>query len=70
MAAEDFSYFLQNVPGCFFFVGSSPGSLPTEYPHHSPQFDISEDSLAVGASVFVQLVEDIMITSQKRQKTQ
>lgn len=61
MAAEDFSYFLLERPGCFFFVGSSPGGLPTQFPHHSPQFDIVEDSLVVGASVFVQLIEDVMV---------
>jgi len=69
MAAEDFSFFLRERPGCFFFIGSSPKTLPTQFPHHSPQFDIVEDSLVVGASVFLQLVEDLMVPTTKRVKT-
>lgn len=81
MAAEDFSFFLNEVPGCFFFVGAYPGT-PTEtdppqkeyldFPHHKSNFDLDEDSLGIGASIWVQLVEDLLVTgrasSPKRQR--
>lgn len=57
--AEDFSYFLQQRPGCFFFVGAR---IPhdEERPHHKSVFDFDEAALPVAASVFVQLAEDIL----------
>mmetsp|Transcript_101214 Transcript_101214/g.198642 ORF Transcript_101214/g.198642 Transcript_101214/m.198642 type:complete len:413 (-) Transcript_101214:145-1383(-) len=56
MGAEDFSYFLQERPGCFFFVGAA---LPGEKrPHHKSVFDFDERALFVGASIFVQIIRD------------
>ena len=59
MGGEDFSYYLQKIPGCFFFVGSAPEKndiLST--PHHCSHFDIDERSLLVGASVYLNLIEN------------
>lgn len=62
MGGEDFSYFLQKVPGCFFFVGSAPEDKePMSVPHHCSHFDINEKALLVGTSVLVQLVEDLLL---------
>jgi amidohydrolase len=59
MGAEDFSYYLQKVPGCFFFIGSAPSNTkPMSVPHHCSHFDIDERALLVGTSVFVQLILD------------
>ena len=61
MGGEDFSYYLQKVPGCFFFVGSAPDNnniLST--PHHCSHFDIDERSLLIGASVYVNLIDNIL----------
>ncbi len=69
MAAEDFSFFLKEIPGCFFFLGSYPGTPDPEKhpsheyldrPHHKRNFDLDENCLAVGASIWVQLIEDIL----------
>ena len=58
MGGEDFSYFLQKVPGCFFFVGSAPiDKEPLSVPHHCSHFDFDERALLVGSSVFVEVVE-------------
>ena len=57
-AAEDFSFFLERRPGAFFFVGAGiPGPLR---PHHKSVFDFDEKALGVTASVFVQLVRDLL----------
>ena len=61
MGGEDFSYYLQKIPGCFFFVGSAPDKnniLST--PHHCSHFDIDERSLLIGASVYVNLIDNIL----------
>ena len=56
MGGEDFSYFAQKVPGCFFFLGTMPdGKDKTSTPHHCSHFDIDEDSMVIGTSVFVEL---------------
>ena len=63
MGAEDFSYFLQQKPGAFFFVGSSPNDRkPMSTPHHCSHFDIEEEALIIGTSVFIQIIEDLLIT--------
>eukprot|EP01032_Pedospumella_encystans_P016085 gene16085-18366_t len=56
--SEDFSFFLEQRPGCFFFVG---GKMPGDIrPHHKSIFDFDERALLVSASVFVQLIRDIL----------
>ena len=50
MGGEDMSFFLQQVPGCFAFVGSAPKTGKAG-PHHSATFDIDEESLVIGAEL-------------------
>ena len=53
MGGEDMAYFLEQVPGCFAFVGSAPPHGRAS-PHHSPTFDIDEESLVIGAELLTQ----------------
>lgn len=48
---EDFAYYLQEVPGAFFFLGSGNPDKNSEYPLHSSQFDIDEDALETGVAL-------------------
>jgi len=65
MAAEDFAYYLEEKPGCFFFLGSAPEHSKNYVPHHCDHFDVNEDpTLAIGASVFVQLIDDLLVTNK------
>jgi amidohydrolase len=51
MGSEDFSYYLQHVPGAFFRFGArNPEWEPI--PLHSPRFDIDETVLPIGAEFF------------------
>ena len=50
MGGEDMSFFLAKVPGAFAFVGSAAADKKAS-PHHSPNFDIDEDSLVIGAEL-------------------
>lgn len=61
MAGEDFSYYLQQVPGCFFFVGAGCPSVPVEKRahHHEPTFTFDENALTTGLSVWVRLVRHL-----------
>ena len=56
MGGEDFSYFANKVPGCFFFLGSLPENKPLmSVPQHCSHFDIDEEVMLIGSSIFVQL---------------
>lgn len=48
LGAEDFAYFLQAVPGCFFMVGIRNDAKHAGAAHHNPRFDIDEDAMAIG----------------------
>ena len=64
MGGEDFSYYAERIPGCFFFVGSSPSNKKLRsVPHHCSHFDIDENALLIGSSIFVQLIEDQLINT-------
>lgn len=49
MVGEDFAYFLEARPGCFFLLGAAPEGPPVV--HHTPQFRIDERCLAIGYRV-------------------
>jgi amidohydrolase len=57
MGGEDMSFFLQQVPGCYFFVGSANPDRSLAYPHHHPRFDFDETALSTGVEMFVRCVE-------------
>ena len=57
MGGEDMSYFLQEVPGCYFFLGSANPQKDLGYPHHHPRFNFDETALAMGVEIFVRCVE-------------
>ena len=54
MGGEDMAFFLEKVPGCFAFVGSAPRTGGRASPHHSPTFDIDEESLVIAAELLTQ----------------
>jgi amidohydrolase len=58
MGGEDFAYYLQQIPGCFFLVGVEPLERDTHPPLHSDRFDFTDDSLGVGIKMFVELVRN------------
>ncbi len=57
MGGEDMSFFLQEVPGCYFFLGSANLNCGLSYPHHHPRFDFDETALGIGVELFVRCVE-------------
>lgn len=59
MGAEDMSYVLEKVPGCYMVVGSSNKKRGLVYPHHSAKFDFDEAALEVGVEVWLRLAQRI-----------
>jgi len=57
MGGEDMSFFLQEVPGCYFFLGSANPDRGLAFPHHHPRFDFDEAALGMGVEIFVRCVE-------------
>ncbi len=57
MGGEDMSFFLQSVPGCYFFLGSANATRNFTYPHHHPRFDFDETVLQVGVEMFARCAE-------------
>lgn len=57
MGGEDMSFFLQAIPGCYFFLGAANAEKKLNFPHHHPCFDFDETVLAVGVEIFTRCVE-------------
>ncbi len=53
MGSEDFSYYLQKIPGAFVFLGVGNKEKGIIYPQHHPKYDIDEDILPIGAALHV-----------------
>ncbi|MGM0901076.1 MAG: M20 family metallopeptidase [Bacillota bacterium] len=54
MGGEDFSFYLDKVPGSFALVGSGNPEKDTGWAHHHGLFNIDEDALATGAELYAQ----------------
>ncbi len=60
--AEDFSYFSNEIPGLYFFIGAvAPGvDHETSPGNHSPLFDVHEPAMQIGVRAFAHLVVDYL----------
>jgi len=61
--AEDFSYFQQEIPGLYFFLGgASPSSLESKplSSHHTPGFTVDDSALIHGVKVMTTLTKDYL----------
>ncbi|MGX7111958.1 M20 family metallopeptidase [Gemella cuniculi] len=53
--SEDFAYYAQVKPSCFFYVGAHEKGT-TMYPHHNPKFNIDEKSMIISAKSMAAVV--------------
>ncbi len=58
MGGEDFAYYLQAVPGCFFLIGVEPLTANGYFPLHNDRFDFTDDAIEVGIKMFVELTRN------------
>ncbi len=56
MGGEDFSAFLDKVPGCYFLVGSRNVEKGFVNAHHNSKFDFDEKALGIGLSVLKETI--------------
>ena len=54
MGSEDFSFLIQEIPGCFIFVGSANAAKGLDYGHHHPKFNIDEACLPYAAAILAE----------------
>ncbi|MFD1851123.1 M20 metallopeptidase family protein [Oceanobacillus bengalensis] len=59
LGGEDFAHMTQKVPGAMFFLGCAVGD-ETIRNLHTPNFDIDENVLEVGTSIFVETVQRLL----------
>lgn len=57
---EDFSFYLDKIPGVFAFIGVGHKEKEKNFPHHNESFNISEEPLANGAGVYAQYAIDYL----------
>ena len=62
--AEDFSYFANEVPGLFLFLGVAPEDSSLIHPNHSPRFYADERALPVGVEALTSMTLDYMMADQ------
>jgi len=61
--AEDFSYFANEVPGLFLFLGVAPDDPSLIHPNHSPRFYADERALPVGVEALTSMTLDYMASN-------
>ena len=67
-ASEDFSYFSQQVPGLFFFLGVTPADeMGRAAPNHSPEFVVDDKALITGVRALSALTTDYLAHAQQAQ---
>jgi amidohydrolase len=53
MGSEDMAFIMQEIPGCYFFIGSADHSRGLDAPHHHPRFDFDERALPYAVALMV-----------------
>ena len=68
MGAEDFSFFLQATPGCYFLIGNGDGSHRVgghgmgPCMLHNPSYDFNDDLIPLGGTLWVNMAEQWLNT--------
>lgn len=60
MGAEDMAFMQEQVPGCYFFVGSNNKERHLDYGHHHPKFDFDEEALPRAAALMAAAAMDVL----------
>ncbi|WP_455542959.1 M20 family metallopeptidase [Intestinibacter sp.] len=62
---EDFSHYLEKVPGAIAFVGCRNEEKNCCYAHHNGRFAIDEDALEIGTALYAQYAVDFLDKFEK-----
>lgn len=61
MASEDMGYILEEIPGCYFFIGARNEEKGFTFPHHHPRFNFDERAMIDGVAVMGQAIADYVM---------
>lgn len=64
MGAEDFGYYTQKIPGCFFRLGVRNEEKGIIHNVHTPRFNIDEEAIATGVGVMAWLGATLAVASE------
>lgn len=60
MGSEDMAFMMQDIPGCYFFIGSNNREQGLDAAHHHPRFDFDERALPRGAALMAAAIVDLL----------
>jgi metal-dependent amidase/aminoacylase/carboxypeptidase family protein len=60
MGGEDFSYYLQHIPGAMFRLGTAGPGPRTRHLLHSSKFDVDDRAITLGARIMTQSALELM----------
>jgi amidohydrolase len=60
MGSEDMAFMMEEIPGCYFFIGSSNAQKGLDAKHHHPRFDFDESALTSGAALMSAAILDLL----------
>jgi amidohydrolase len=64
MASEDMGFILEEIPGCYFFIGAGNDSKGFTFPHHHPRFDFDEEAMVIGVATMAEAVAGYVLTNE------
>lgn len=60
MASEDMAFLMQDLPGCYSFIGSANPEAGLDAKHHQPEFNFDEEAMKIGAALLVGAVGELL----------
>jgi amidohydrolase len=60
MGSEDMAFMMDEIPGCYFFIGSSNSGKRLDAKHHHPRFDFDESALTTGTALMTAAILDLL----------
>lgn len=60
LGTDDFGYFSDAVPGCYYYVGVSSEEKGFTYPNHNPHFAVDPEALPLAAAIHAQVALDFL----------
>lgn len=60
MGSEDMAFMMEDIPGCYMFIGSNNVEKGLDYKHHHPKFDFDEQVLVKGTALMSAAVMDLL----------
>ena len=60
MGSEDMSFMMEDIPGCYFFIGSANHDKGLDAAHHHPKFDFDESALPRAAALMASAIVEFL----------